>query len=73
MLPPDPADGDALRAGHRDSGRVNQELQDDGGNPRVSLKVGFIITDTTERTGFQYAQQLPFRLLPKIQQQLLVT
>ena len=42
-----------MRAGHRDSGRVNQELQDDGGNPRVSLKVGFIITDTTERTGFQ--------------------
>ena len=28
-------------------------MQDFGGNPRVSLKVGFILTDTTERTGFQ--------------------
>lgn len=38
---------------HRDSGRVNQELQDHGGNPRVSLKIGYILSDTTERTGFQ--------------------
>lgn len=38
---------------HRDSGRVNQEMQDHGGNPRVSLKIGYILSDTTERTGFQ--------------------
>ena len=77
---------------HRDSGRVNQEMQDCGGNPRVSLKVrpraagsfrraslyltrdysykiqegapewphrrwslkvGFVLTGTTERTGPQ--------------------
>jgi ectoine hydroxylase len=38
---------------HRDSGRVNQEMQDCGGNPRVSVKIGYILSDTTERTGFQ--------------------
>jgi ectoine hydroxylase len=38
---------------HRDSGRVNQEMQDHGGNPRVSLKVGYMLSNTSERTGFQ--------------------
>lgn len=46
--PPPEADQEKKRLGwHQDSGRLNSELETDP-RPRVSVKVGYFLTDTTE-------------------------
>ena len=48
VTPPLPADCEKRRLGwHQDSGRINLDIESDP-RPRISVKVGFFVTDTSE-------------------------
>ncbi len=48
VTPPLPADFEKRRLGwHQDSGRINLDIESDP-RPRISVKVGFFVTDTSE-------------------------